>query len=306
MKIAFLGTPEFANPFLEELIKEGIEIECVITQPDRPMGRKQHLAKSPVKILAEEKKLTILQPKNKLELGKLTQNLEVDFFVVIAFGMILPKEILEIPKHGSINVHASLLPKYRGASPIQESLLNGDQETGLSIIEIDEKLDHGPIYLTERIKIDDEDTYESLAAKIAYVGAQNLPHALEDICNGLQQATPQDENHEKPSYCRKISKEDGTINFQLPAERIKNMLRAYTPWPGIFTTFQNKKLKIKAATIEKINSKMTPGTFFIENRVLKIQTQQWLLIPERLQFEGKNEVSAKEFINGNMKFLKEI
>lgn len=300
MKIVFFGTPEFAVTTFESLAKnKDIEILAVITQPDKKVGRKQILESSPIKISAQQLNLPVIQPRNKLELTNALKKFKVDFFVVIAFGMILPKEILDMPKYGAINVHASLLPKYRGASPIQESLLNGDTETGISIIKIDEKLDHGKIYLLRRLTIEENDNTETLSSKLAKLSAEILPLVLEDIGNNNLPGIAQKD--EKASFCRKIRKEDGKINWGKSAEDIKNMVRAYTKWPSAYTFFKDKKVKILSAKSEQTKTTQEKEIFFIENNKLKISTKDGNLLPEKLQMEGKNPVSAQEFINGYLK-----
>lgn len=158
MKIVFFGTPEIAVPILEKLVQiQDFDVISVITQPDRPVGRKGHITPPPIKTSANNLGIDVFQPKNKKKLDEILEGTEADFFIVVAFGMIIPQHILDIPKYGSINIHYSLLPKYRGASPIQESLLHGDKETGVTLIKMDEELDHGPIYLMKRIEIEDND-----------------------------------------------------------------------------------------------------------------------------------------------------
>lgn len=300
MKIIFFGTPEFAAPGLEILAKiPNIEISAVVTQSDKPVGRKKRLTPPPVKIAAEKLGLKVIQPKNKKQLTDLLKNTEADFFIVIAYGMILPKEALKMPKIAAINVHASLLPKYRGASPIQETLLNGDNETGISIMKMDEKLDEGPVYLIKRIKIEKTDNLQTLTTKLANLSAQILPLALEDIIDN--DLTPLPQNHKETTYCKKIKKQDGKINWNKSAEEINNMIRAYTPWPSAYTEFKGKKLKILESNFEKTTSKEKPGTFFLEEKTLKIAAKSGNLLPKKLQLEGKNEMEAKAFINGHLK-----
>lgn len=296
MKIIYFGTPGFAVKPLETLYEEDqIEILAVVTQPDKPQGRKQIMTASPVKDCATKLGLKVIQPKNKKELGEELKKIEkVDFFVVIAYGMILSKEILEMPKLGPINIHASLLPKYRGASPIQESLLHGDAETGVSIMAMDETMDHGDIYLTEKIQIDDNDSLESLTNKLSDISAQALPHALKNIKDGTLSAIPQ--NHQEATFCHKIEKEDGKIDFSKSAMEIRNMLRAFTPWPGIFTEFNGKKLKIIETTIT--NEEIEAGKFKIDGKILKIGTGKGSLIPSKLQIEGKSVMDTASFLNG--------
>lgn len=297
MKIVYFGTPEFALSPLESLIKEeNIEILAVVTQPDKAQGRKKILTPPPIKELAKSRNLKIIQPENKKEVKSELDKLErADFFVVIAFGMILSENILNIPKFCSINVHASLLPKYRGASPIQESLINGDNETGISIMKIDEELDHGDIFLLRRLNIDTEDNFETLSLKLSKLAANILPHVLSDIADRNLKAISQ--NHENASYCQKIDKEDGKIDFLTSAQEIKNMIRAYTPWPGVYTTLKDKKLRIITSDIGN-EENLSPGEFKIENKILKIGTRKGVLIPKILQLEGKKEMDVKSFING--------
>lgn len=297
IKIIFFGTPEFAEKSLIELEKNSnIKIEAVITQPDKPAGRKNKLTAPPIKIFAEKLNIKVHQPKGKNELLQILKLYKSDFFVVIAYGMILPNEILKIPKYSSINVHASLLPKYRGASPIQEALLNGDDETGISIMAMDEKLDHGKVFIIKRIQISESDNFETLSEKMSKQSAEILPHVLQDIADSILKPVAQDEAHTKPSYCRKIKKNDGRINWDKKAKDILNMIRAYTPWPSVYTTINNKKLKIIEADIS--NEQIEPGNIVIEQKIMKIGTSKGSLIPKKVQLEGKNTVKIEDFING--------
>lgn len=302
MKIVFFGTPEIATPILEVLnAVPGAEIEAVITQPDKKVGRKQKIQAPPVKITAQKLGLKVLQPKNQEELEEELSGVKADFFVVIAYGMILTPKILKIPKYGCINIHFSLLPKYRGASPIQESLLHGDAETGISIIKMDEKLDHGNILLVKRISIEDQDTSETLGPKLAQISAEMLPLVLIDTIDG--QFTPLPQDHKKATFCKKITKENGEINFEeQSAEQIKNMLRAYTPWPGIYCKLKDKKLKIIETEIS--DESIPKGKFKVEGKCLKIGTFKGTLLPKKLQMEGKNEMSTESFLNGYSSLFK--
>lgn len=298
MKIVFFGTPTFAVPSLKSLAQNTeIEIIKVITQPDKPAGRKNLLTPPAIKTAAKNLKLIIEQPKTKISLLETLKSIKADFFVVIAYGMILPKEIIKIPKYGTINVHASLLPKYRGASPIQESLLNGDKETGISIMLIDEKLDNGPIFIIKRINIENNDNIESLTKKLADLSSKILPHVLEDIME--RNLSPISQNNEKATYCKKIKKTDGKINWDQEAIKINNMIKAYGKWPSVYTELHGKKIKILKAEIEELNSeKIPPGEFIIQNKILKISTKKGYLIPQILQIEGKKEMDIKSFLNG--------
>jgi len=301
MKIVFLGTPEFALASLNSLSNDpNIDIVTVVTQPDKPVGRKQVLTPPPVKVLAEKIGLKVIQPKNNEELYDNLANIKADFFIVIAFGMILPKKILDIPTYGSINVHASLLPKYRGASPIQQSILKGDDQTGISIMKMDEKLDHGPVYIVKRMPISPKDTSETLSTKLSFLGGEILPSVLHDIVEENLKAIPQ--NHKQASHCKKIKKEDGKIDWNKSATEIMNMMRAFTPWPGIYTNFKNKKLKIIQA--EKEDGNLEIGEFKLNGKKLMIGTGDGVITPSEVQIEGKKACKISDFINGNKNDLK--
>ena len=301
MKIVFFGTPEFAAETLESLVKTpDINILAVVSQPDKPVGRKKTLTAPPVKVTAEKFNLPVIQPQSKRELTEKLENLKADFFVVIAFGMILPPEVLKMPKFGAINVHASLLPKYRGASPIQESLLHGDKETGISIMKMDDQLDHGPVYLLKKMAIEETNNLETLTKKLSKLSADITPIALQDIKQGHLSA-PIPQNHDRATFCKKIEKEDGIIDWNRSAEEIKNLIRAYTPWPSAYTFINGKKLKILSAETDSIITK--PEKYEIENGELKIGTGEGRLIPKRVQLEGKNETDIKSFLNGYKNLL---
>lgn len=297
MKIVFFGTPEIASPILDTLAQiPEFEILSVYTQPDKPSGRKGEITPPPVKVSAEKHGLPVVQPSSTKELKESLKNTKADFFIVIAYGLIFPKETLNIPKYSTINIHFSLLPKYRGASPIQESLLRGDKETGISIIKMDEELDHGPIILTKRIEIEKDDNLITLSAKLSNLSSQILPLILEDLKEG--NLTPIEQNHSNATFCKKIKKSDGEIDWNTSAEDIKNMIRAYTPWPSVFTEIKGKKLKILKTEIEESSKKLNPGKYKIENSKLKISTKNGYLIPKKVHLEGKKEMDISSFLNG--------
>jgi methionyl-tRNA formyltransferase len=301
MKIIFFGTPEFAVPFIDTLYNDKeIDIQAVVTQPDKEAGRKKTLTPPPVKIKAAELGISVLQPirlKNNPELINLLKGLKADFFVVIAYGKIIPEEILEIPKYGTINVHGSLLPKYRGASPIQSAILNGDKETGLSIIKINEELDAGDIYLLKKDAIKDDDTYATLAERLSIIGSIMLPAALKDIYNGI--LTPIPQNESKATKCIKFTKSDALIDpSNDDAEKIYNKLRAFTPWPGIYFNFKGKRIKILKALLFGEEKNINPGEFNIDNKELLLGTKKGILKILEIQPEGKKPMQPNEFING--------
>jgi methionyl-tRNA formyltransferase len=302
MKIAFFGTPEFATKSLEALHQDDdISVELVISQADKKVGRKLRLTPPPVKATAERLGLKVSQPKNREELLQTLKDLDVDFFVVIAYGMILSEEILNIPKIAPINIHASLLPKYRGASPLQQTLLNGDTEAGISIMKMTKGMDEGPVFQMERIQISREDNLETLHDKLAKLGADLIAASLKNIKN--QDLIAKDQGEEELSYCKKIQKEDGNINWHQNTSTILNQIRAYTPWPSAYTKLHDKTLKIIKA--EDGEENIEAGLFHIEEESLKIGTSDGSISIKILQLEGKKSSKVKDFINGNKKlFLK--
>lgn len=301
MKIIFFGTPEIAMETLKILSKvPQIEIMAVITQPDKKVGRKRLLTPPPIKKLAQNLNLKILQPKNSKELEKMLQPYKADFFVVFAFGMILSEKILKMPEIMAINIHTSLLPKYRGASPIQESLLKGDRETGVSIIKMNKEMDQGDILLIRRIAIEENDNYLTLSQRLAQLSSGLIPFILDDIKEGNLKPIPQ--NNNLASYCRKITKNDGKIDWNTTALEIHNKIRAYYVWPIAFTEIGSKKLKILESNYS-LEENMLPGTFKIQGKILKIGTKEGILLPKIVQIEGKKEMDINSFINGYSKIL---
>jgi methionyl-tRNA formyltransferase len=309
IKIIFMGTPEFSLLPLKALMEdEEIEVQTVITQEDAKVGRKQILTPPPVKVLALANGIPVLQPptlKGNNQIADVLKALHPDFMVVVAFGQILPKEILKIPKYGCINIHGSLLPKYRGASPIEEALVNGDAETGISFIKMEEGLDSGDILLMLRIKIAPEDNDTTLREKLSALGGTQLPYLLKDIKDGI--LTPIPQNHSQATFCRKIKKEDGLIDLKkMSAREIINKIRAYTPWPSCFLMINNKKLKILKADFDESGTTKTPaGTAtFPTKETVALQTTSGILIPKIVQPEGKNPMPIQDFLRGNANFFK--
>lgn len=303
MKIYFFGTPEFAVPSLRALAKDkSFEILKVITQPDKE-GNRRKITPPPVKVEAEKLGLKISQPEKIDE--KLIKEIErnkPDMIVVVAYGKIIPKELLGVSKFGCINIHPSLLPKYRGASPIQESLLNGDNETGVAIMKIDEQLDHGGIFVIKRVPIEKLDTYTSLSTKLAEIASVMIPFVLKDIANGTLNPLPQ--NDSKATFCRKISKENGRMDFNKTTEEIINKIRALNPWPSTYFEIKGKRIKILKAENSNKKSGNKPGTVEILNKEsFAINTKDFQVIPTELQIEGKPKITAKEFLNGYKNLL---
>lgn len=309
IKIVFMGTPEFSTTPLLTLHKHPeFNIEAVVTGIDKKIGRKQILVPSPVKDLSTKLNIPVLQPlsiKNNKDFEILLKGLKADFFIVVAFGQILPETILNIPKYGSINIHASLLPKYRGASPIESAILNGDSETGISIMKMEKGLDSGPIYSIFREKINEEDTSTTLRQKLSILASVHLPFILKEIKEN--DFYPIEQNHNEATYCSKIKKEDGLINLkEKTASQIINMIRAYNVWPESYLNLNNKKIKILSAEKDS-NYKSRPYEFVeLENKLIGIGTKKGIIIPKVVQLEGKKAVTIQDFLTGNKKLLIEL
>jgi methionyl-tRNA formyltransferase len=305
IKIVFVGTPEFAlAPLISLITHENFEVQAVITQEDKRIGRKQILTPPPVKILAQKYSIPVLQPpdiKNK-EIYELLKELSPDFIVVSAYGQILSQSILDIPKYGCINTHASLLPYYRGASPIEEALLNGDKETGVTFMKMVKKMDSGPIIHIERVPIAPCDTAKTLREKLATVAGSLIHLVLADMLDGLLSPIPQDET--KATYCHKIYKKDGLIDLKKEtAEDIKNKIRAFTPWPSCFIDIKGKKLKLIEAEVY-LESKAKPEeVVWLKKDQIGIGTKKGLIIPKKVQLEGKNPLLVQDFLRGNKDLL---
>jgi methionyl-tRNA formyltransferase len=278
-KIAFLGTPEFGIKPLEALVNADYQIIGVITAPDKPVGRKQVLTPPAVKsfILKHESwNIKIYQPENKTKLLEIMKNLQPDLAVVAAFGMIFPKEVLEIPKYGFLNIHASLLPRWRGASPIQSAILAGDKETGITIMLLNEKMDEGPILAQRELEFSIFNfQFSKLIEELSKLGAELLIDVIPKWINN--EIKPQEQDHSKTTYCKKITKEDGLIDLdkELP-EIIERKIRAFTPWPGAYIFVNGKRLIIIQAQLINNNLKI-----------------------KRVKPEGKKEMSFADFLRGN-------
>ncbi|MCX6813735.1 MAG: methionyl-tRNA formyltransferase [Candidatus Azambacteria bacterium] len=305
MKYVFFGTPEFAAIVLKKLINAGYIPEAVVCNPDEPVGRKQILTPPPVKsfIMKHETwNIPVLQPK-KLDKNFKFQvsSFKFDLAIVAAYGKIIPEEILDIPSRGFINVHGSLLPAYRGASPIQYTILNGDKETGVTIMEVDEEMDHGPIILKSECEISNEDTFESLSQKLAILGAELLIKVIPDYISG--KIKPIEQNHSKATYTKIIKKEDGKIDWSKSAEEIERMTRAFYPWPATWTIWNGKNLRVlKAGILENKNNQQI-GKGFLADGNLIVKCGKDNLVIKKLQLEGGKILSAKEFLNGHKDFI---
>lgn len=297
MKVIFFGTPEISTPFLKMLVEDiNIKVVAAVTMPDKPIGRKQEITKTPVKLLAEENDIEVLQPEQiDDDFAEILKKYDADFNLVISYGQILPTSVLNVPKYASLNVHFSLLPKYRGASPVQTALLNGDKETGISIIKMSEKLDQGDIYIIKKVEINENENSNALLKRLADLGAIMIPAALRDIADGI--LTPIPQNNDNASYCHKITKQDAEIDPNKDtAEDIFNKYRAFQPWPGIFFMFNGKRCKL--IDIEKSDKNANPGELKEIEKELILGTINGSLKVKILQPEGKKPIDDKDFING--------
>ncbi len=300
LKIIFCGTPEFSVPTLQALIDSPHEIRAVYTPPDRPAGRGRKLMSCPVKQLAEKNDLAIFQPKTlrDLEEQKNLENLRPDLMVVVAYGLILPPEVLSIPKYGCLNVHASLLPRWRGAAPIQRAILSGDKITGVTIMQMDKGLDTGNMLLKRTCDILPEETSEKLHNRLSVLGAEALIEVLTLIEENALHPEKQDDS--KSSYAAKITKEEAKINWQEPAEKIHNLIRAFNPWPVAFTDFKGQTLRIWQAEISQGKTNAKPGILInLHKTSFDIATGDGTLRVLEVQMPNAKRVSASDFINAH-------
>jgi methionyl-tRNA formyltransferase len=300
MKLVFCGTPQFAVPTLNALVRAGHTLELVVTQPDRPSGRGRNVSLSAVKQRANELGLPISQPetlKANLEFKQRIESLRPDAIVVVAYGRIIPRWMLAVPRFGNLNVHASLLPKYRGAAPIQWAIAKGEKQTGITIIRLDEGLDTGPILLQRELAIESDDTALTLAPRLAELGAALMIEALPGIEAGTLEPVPQD--HSRSSLAPLLKKEDGRIDFGRTAEDIHNRLRGFQPWPGTYTRFRGKHLEITNAQAVAGIPSGRAGTLTLQGERLFVNCGAGTALEIfELQPEGKRQMSAREFIHG--------
>ena len=299
MKIIFMGTPDFAVETLEAIIEAGHEVLLVVTQPDKPKGRSGALQYTPVKECALAHGIEVFQPtKIRLEENvEFLRKYEADIFVVAAFGQILPKSILDMPKYGCINVHASLLPKYRGAAPIQWAVINGDPVTGVTIQQMDIGVDTGDIILTKELAISEEETGGGLFDKLAVVGAEACIEALEQIANGTATRTPQ--NHAEATHVSMISKEFGNIDWDKSATEIERLIRGLNPWPSAYTKLDGKTFKIwKAKVVSAENEYATGCIIHVGKGQMEVQTGNGVLSLLEVQLEGKKRMEVDAFLRG--------
>ncbi|MBH1941348.1 methionyl-tRNA formyltransferase [Mobilitalea sibirica] len=299
MKLIFMGTPDFAAVILKKMIEVGHEVIAVVTQPDKVKGRGKEMSFPPVKEVALEHNLKVYQPTKVREpdFVQKIREMQPEVIVVAAFGQLLPKELLDIPPYGCINVHGSLLPKYRGAAPIQYSIIDGEKETGITIMYMDVKLDTGDMILQKSLTIAPDETGGSLHDRMAVLGADLLAEALDQIKEGTAKRIPQDDS--KATYVKIIDKSMGNIDFSLSAEQIERLIRGLNPWPSAFTHLDGKTLKLWVAQVEDTDVKAEPGEVIeIRKDAIVVMTGKGALILKELQLEGKKRMSADAFLRG--------
>jgi methionyl-tRNA formyltransferase len=303
-KIVFMGTPDFAVPTLQALIQHH-EVIGVVTQPDRPAGRGNQVHESPIKKVAVEAGIPVFQPE-KLRRKEAVEELkkwQPDVYVVAAFGQILPQAVLDIPVYGSINVHAALLPRWRGAAPIQACIRAGDAESGVTIMKMDAGLDTGPMLAHRAIPLAPDETGQSLHDKLARIGSALLIETLPRYLSGVLQSQPQRE--EGVTYAPQIEKEEGRIDWTKSAVEIERLVRAFTPWPGTFTTWDGKLLKILRVSppSNPAASQAEAGRVVKHQGQIAVQTGAGLLFPTQVQLEGKKATSVEDFARGYPQFI---
>jgi len=302
-KVVFMGTPDIAKETLKKLIdSKTYRPSLVLTQKDKPVGRKKIITAPPVKILAEENDIEVFQPddlRQKDVIDKI-KDLAPDIIIVIAYGKIIPKEILEIPKFGALNIHASLLPKYRGASPIQNAVLNGEHISGVTIMNMDEKLDHGSILAQKEVILDENETSETLFEKMSEIGPDTLLDMLPKWLSGEIVASEQD--HKKATFTKILHREDGKITDEKTAEEIDRIFRAFYPWPGVYINLKTKEdgdLKLKITKLSLSECETSTDKLYLNNkRELILRTKEGCVNLEEVQPESKNKMSGEAFYQG--------
>lgn len=295
-KVVFMGTPEYSVPVLNELIKN-CNVIGVVTQPDKEVGRGHEMAISPIKKVALDNNIKVIQPVKIREDFKSVLELNPDIIVTCAYGQIIPKEILDYPKYGCINVHASLLPKYRGGAPIHRAIINGEKETGITIMYMAPGMDDGDIISQEKVEIKNDDTVGILHDTLSKLGAKLLIETLPSIFNGTNERIKQDES--KVTFAKIIKKEDEIINFNDTSVNIYNKIRGLNPFPGACSFLDHKRVKIYKSRIIESRKEAETGTIidFLKDGIV-VKTSDGAIAIETLKMEGKREMKAQEFLNG--------
>lgn len=295
MKTIFIGTSKFGIPALDNL-KRDYSLLAVVTMPDKPVGRKKILTPPDVKIWAEKNNVKVFQPIKISEIENELKAFAPDLMVVAAYGQIIPVPILNIPKLGCINIHSSLLPKYRGASPIQTAILNNDKTTGVTIMKMDREMDHGAILSQESIVIEEPDDYTSLHEKLSNLGAELLSKTLPKYING--EIKPVEQNHSEATFVKLITRADAKIDWTKPARQILQQIKALNPEPGTWTTLDKKSVKILKAEEVKTGLIELPGKIYADGKNCLVKCGDYSLKLLQVQPEGKNPISGSDFLNG--------
>lgn len=304
MRLVFAGTPDFAATALKALLQTEHQLVGVYSQPDRPSGRGRKLTPSPVKQVALEAGIPVFQPQTLKapEAQRELKALNADVMIVAAYGLILPQSVLELPRHGCLNIHASLLPRWRGAAPIQRAIAAGDSETGITIMQMNAGLDTGDMLLKATTPIDEADTGGSLHDRLAELGGKAIVEALGKMSEGT--LTPEPQNDRLACYARKLSKEEGHIDWTEDATSISRLVRAFNPWPGTYTDAGDLRIRIHAAEVVDITSDRHPGTVTARNKEgIDVACGLDLLRITRLQLSGSRPQSANDLINGGKDIL---
>lgn len=298
MKIVFMGTPDFAVPTLESLVKGGHEVIAAVTQPDKPKGRGKAVLMTPVKEKALEYDIPVYQPVKARdpEFVQILKDMSPDVIVVVAFGQLLPKAILDIPKYGCVNVHASLLPKYRGAAPIQWAVIDGEEKSGVTTMLMNEGLDTGDMLEKVEYVLDKNETGGSLFDKLSAMGGELILSTLEKLENGTIVRTPQGET--TTPYAKMLKKSMGEIDWSMEAVKIERLIRGLNPWPSAYTSLKGKTVKIWAAEVEDGTLTGNPGRVTVTKDKLLVETGEGYLSITELQLEGKKRMDTAAFLRG--------
>jgi methionyl-tRNA formyltransferase len=302
-RIVFMGTPEFAVPILDALTRTSHNIVGVYTRADQPAGRGKQLQPSPIKQLAAARGLPISQPPTLRQPDYIAQlrDLAPDVIIVAAYGLLLPRDVLTIPPRGCINTHASLLPRHRGAAPIIAAILAGDAETGITLMQMDEGLDTGPILAQRAIPIDDDDTTGTLTPKLANLATELLSETLPRILAG--EIVPQPQDHARATMFKQIKKEEGLIDWTRPATEIARRVRAFNPWPSAFTFWNGVQLKILCAGAADAKSNLEMGRVVPLGKEIAVTSANGVLILREVQLAGKRAMKIEEFLRGQREFV---
>ncbi len=299
MRIGFMGTPDFARVHLEALVKSGHEVSFVLCRADKPVGRKKILTAPPVKVSAENLNIPVFQPESLKDgaIDDILKKYDPELIVVVAYGKILPSYVLDYPKYGCINVHGSLLPEYRGASPVQSAIIDGKEETGITLMYMDKGLDTGDMIIKKSCPIDIDDNSETLFSKLEEVGIETLLEGISLICSGKAERIPQD--HEKSTYAAPLTSKMGQIDFSKDARAVHDLVRGTYPWPSAYAFFKGLKIKILETKIEKI--KGNPGEILVSDpkEGLIVACGNDAIRIKRLKADGGKEMAAEDYLRGH-------